>query len=473
MIIFFTAILILVIAYFTYGKFVENVWGIDKNKITPAIKYADGIDYVKMPVWKVFLIQFLNIAGLGPVFGAILGAVYGPVCIVWRVLGSIFAGGVHDFLCGMISVKFKGKSIVYITEKLFGNNFKIVFLIFYLLLLILLGTVFAINPVKMLADMSNMPVLFWGIIVFGYYFLTTVMPIDKIIGKCYPYFALLLLVMTVSIMVKLIFSGAAFYPELTLANLHPNKTNIFPILFIVVACGAISGFHATQSPLMARCLPNEKDGRKIFYGTMLTESVIAIIWATLGISFYQQTGGLLNVIEHHGQGAVISEISKGMLGQIGGMLTVLSIIVLSITSGDTAFRSARITIADFMRINQKNVVNRFIISLIIITISILLSRTNWAVLWQYFGCANQALSSLVLWTLTYYLAKKNKFYIITLVPAMFMTAVVVSYISQVDIGFSLSATTSNIIGVVVSILLLLLFLFVKYNEYNKKNLNRG
>lgn len=469
MAVFFIAVAILILAYFTYGKFVEKVWGISEENLTPAVKYADGVDYVKMPLWRIFLVQFLNIAGLGPVFGAILGAIYGPVALLWIVFGCIFAGGVHDYLVGMLSVKNNGKSIVDTTEQLFGKYFKFIFLIFFIGLLLLLGTVFAINPAKMLANIFHTHLIWWVIAVFGYYFLATLLPVDKIIGKFYPYFAGLLVVMTVLLIITLIFSGKPFYPDMTFSNLHPKNVSIFPILFITIACGAISGFHATQTPIMARCLPNEKYGRMIFYGAMITEGIVALIWATLSISYYHDTGALSNTINSLGQGGVVSDIAVGLLGKIGGTLTVLSIVILSITSGDTAFRSIRLTIADFAKINQLKIKNRLLLSAVILSLGIFLSRFNLTTLWQYFGWANQALSSLVLWTLTYYLAKKNKFYLITLVPAIFMTAVVVSYIFQVKIGFSFPEHISNTIGIVASLLFLVLFIFVKKTKYNKNS----
>ena len=467
MILFFVAIGLLLLGYFTYSKVIENIWGIDENRSTPAIKYADGVDFVKMPLWRIFLIQFLNIAGLGPVFGAILGAVYGPVALLWIVFGCIFAGGVHDYLTGMISLKFKGKSIVYITEKLFGKHFKTLFLIFYLTLLLLLGTVFAVNPAKMIADLSHTPLTLWIVIVFAYYFLTTLMPIDKIIGKVYPYFAALLLIMTVSVMVMLFKSGLPFYPQMTFSNLHPENIGIFPMLFITIACGAISGFHATQSPIMARCLPNERDGRIIFYGAMVTEGIIALIWATLAIAFFHNSSGLYEAIKASGQGGVVSVISTSLLGKIGGALTILSIVALSITSGGSAFRSIRLTVTDFLNLKNQNNFKRLLLSALILSCGVILSRLNYTTLWQYFGWANQALSALVLWTLTYYLRKKSKFYFITLIPALFMTAVVVSYIFQDKIGFNLQPSIANAIGVASTIILLIVFYITKGKIKNK------
>jgi len=457
MILFFIAVGLLLTGYFIYSKFIEKIWGINENRITPAVRYADGVDFVKMPLWRIFLIQFLNIAGLGPVFGAILGAVYGPIALLWIVFGCIFAGGVHDYLTGMISLKFKGKSIVYVTEKLFGKNFKTLFLIFYLILLLLLGTVFAVNPAKMIADLSHTSLNFWIVVVFTYYFLTTLMPIDKIMGKIYPYFAILLLVMTVSVMIMLFKSGLPFYPQLTFSNLHPEHIGIFPMLFITIACGAISGFHATQSPIMARCLPNEKDGRIIFYGTMVTEGIIALIWATLSMAFFHNSNELYTIIHTSGQGEVVSLISTGLLGNTGGALTILSIVALSITSGGSAFRSIRLTVTDFLNIKKQTNFKRLLLSLFILSCGVILSRLNYTTLWQYFGWANQALSALVLWTLTYYLKKKSKNYYITLIPALFMTSVIVSYIFQDKIGFNIQPLYANIVGILIAIIFCIIF----------------
>ena len=326
---------------------------------------------------------------------------------------------------------------------------------------LLLGTVFAINPAKMLANLSHTPLIWWIIAVFGYYFLATLLPIDKIIGKFYPYFAALLVIMTALLMTVLAFSGKPLYPHLTFNNLHPQNVSIFPILFITIACGAISGFHATQTPIMARCLPNEKYGRMIFYGAMVTEGIIALIWATLSISFYQETGSLSQAINQLGQGGVVSEISIGLLGKIGGILTILSIIILSITSGDTAFRSIRLTFSEFTNIDQTKITNRLILSFVILGCGVLLSKMNLTTLWQYFGWANQALSTLVLWTITYYLSMKQKNYLITLIPALFMTSVVISYILQVKIGFSYTPEHANIIGITASVLTGIVFLFTK------------
>lgn len=451
MIIFLIALTALILGYFAYGKFVEKVWGVSETRRTPVHIFNDGIDYVKMPIYKCFLIQFLNIAGLGPVFGAILGAVYGPVCLFWIVLGSIFAGGVHDYLSGMISVRFRGYSITKVTRLLFGKPFETVFMMFFVGLLLILGTVFAINPAMMISNIAHIPLTYCALAIFGYYFLTTLLPVDKIIGRFYPYFAALLILVTIALFIVLVSKTTDFYHGMSFVNLHPKGTPIFPLMFITIACGAISGFHATQSPIISRCLNREKDGRLIFYGSMITEGVIALIWATLGIAFYNTTGGLLNAIDKLGQGGVISEIAVNYLGHIGGFLAVLSIVILAITSGDTAFRSARVTLGNYFKINQKKLSKRLFLSVILVGLGFLLSKTDLKALWLYFGFANQTLAVLVLWTLTAYLRHSKKLAIITLIPAIFMTAVCVTYILTDKIGFGLSIEISRLIGIIVAL----------------------
>ena len=339
---FLLACSLLVLGYFIYGSFVERVFGADFKRKTPAVQYQDGVDYVPLPTYKIFLIQFLNIAGLGPVFGALMGAVYGPVALLWIVFGCIFAGAVHDYLVGMLSLRYKGQSVVFLVEKFFGSKFKFVFMLFLGLFLILVGTVFAMNPAAMLADISKMDFAIWICIVFGYYFLATLLPVDKIIARFYPLFACLLIGVTASLIISLFLSDIPVFENVSFFSQHPKGESFFPIMFVTIACGAISGFHATQSPMMAKCLKNEKHGRSVFYGAMITEGFVALIWATLGISFYQNTASISSVLSTVGPGGAIKEITSSFLGSIGGGIALLSVVILSITSGDTAFRSARL-----------------------------------------------------------------------------------------------------------------------------------
>lgn len=465
MIIFLTAVFALILGYVIYGKIVEKVFVINEKAVTPAVAKADNVDFIVLPEWRIFLIQFLNIAGLGPVFGAILGALYGPVALLWIVLGSIFAGGVHDYMAGMISVRHDGKSLVPLVEQYLGSKVKTLFLVFMVFFLLLLGSVFAMSPAQMLANLTKTHFIWWIIGIFGYYFLATLLPIDKIIGKCYPLFALLLIVVSVAMIVVLFISGQEFYPQLTFANLHPKGLPIFPLMFVTIACGAISGFHATQSPLMARCVENEKEGRAIFYGAMITEGIVALIWATLGIAFYQGSEGLQQIITTSGPGGVVSGVANGYLGNFGGMLAVLSVVLLSITSGDTAFRSARLTIGDYWQKENTSLKKRLMISAIVLSGGIAMSFFDLTTIWMYFGWTNQLLATITLWMATFYLYKEKKFYWLTLLPAGFMSSVCTTYIMYDNIGFNLPLRLSIIFGVIIAIVLVLSFVI----WHKKKN----
>lgn len=465
---FILSVILLILGYVIYGAIVEKVFGADNSRKTPAIKYADGIDFVEMPVWKIFLIQFLNIAGLGPVFGAVLGAAYGPACFLWIVLGSIFAGGVHDYLTGMLSVRYKGKTMDYFIGKILSKHAKYFFVFFLVLILVLVGAVFAINPAKMLALIFKIPVIYFVVLIFGYYFLTTLLPVDKIIGRFYPFFALLLLIVTVSLLVSLFRLDTEWFP-ITFENLHPKNAPIFPLMFITIACGALSGFHATQSPIMARCLPNEKSGRLIFYGSMILEGLVALIWASLAIAFYHDQTALGNVLfdPAKGQGAVIAELSNGLIGKVGSVFAILSVVVLSITSGDTAFRSARLTLAESLHFDQKKLGKRFLLSAAVLLAGIAFTMFDITTLWYYFGWANQTFAMFSLWAVSVYLKKKRRCYWVSLVPAIFMTMVCTTYILQDKNSFALDLNISKIIAVIVVAIVSAIFFLKKYPKRNK------
>lgn len=454
---FILSVCLLVLGYLVYGRIVEKVFGASEIRKTPAIKYNDGIDYVPMPVWKIFLIQFLNIAGLGPVFGAVLGAVYGPACLLWIVFGSIFAGGVHDYLTGMFSLRYKGCTMDFLIEKVLNKRIKLLFSLFLIVILILVGAVFALNPAKMLADIFHSEYIIFAVIIFAYYFIATLLPVDKIIGKCYPFFAILLVTMTMALLASLFGMSGDWYHNMGFQNMYPDKTPIFPLMFITIACGAISGFHSTQSPIMARCITNEKDGRKIFYGAMIFEGFIALAWATLGIAFYDNSQSLLTAVQKLGQGGVVAEISRALLGPIGSKLTVLSVVILSITSGDTAFRSARLTIANLLKYNQTKMFNRLLLSLAVLVVGIAFIMVDITVLWMYFAWANQTLGMITLWAISVYLRRKNRFYPITLLPAIFMSMVCFTYILHVKIGFNLDLNYSKVIAASLTCLILSVF----------------
>ena len=465
MVSFFVCLAILLIGYIVYGRVVEKVFGPEINRPTPAIAHSDGIDYIPMKTWKSFLIQLLNIAGLGPIFGALSGAIWGPSVYLWIVFGTIFAGGVHDFLSGMLSVRNDGASISEIVGIYLGKVMKNVMRIFSVILLVMVGVVFMVGPAGLLAKLTPnfMNITFWTIVVLIYYFLATLLPIDKIIGKLYPIFGACLIIMAVGIAGATIFNnGTNPMPEITLSNLHPDGKPIWPLMFITVACGAISGFHSTQSPMIARCIENEKNGRKIFYGAMVAEGVIALIWASAGVAFYNGTEGLLSAVG--GCSTTVYDMSIGLLGRVGGVLAMIGVIACPITSGDTAFRSARLTIADWFKIDQKVIKNRLFLSVPLLTIGYLISLIDYQVVWRYFSWSNQTLAMIVLWAGAVYLAKYSGFAkpmssLMAALPATFMSAVTCTYILYADEGFKLSTSISYPIGIIFAIICLTVFLF--------------
>lgn len=453
MVSFILSLVALIAGYFIYGKIVEKIFGADDSKVTPAKRINDGVDYVEMDWKKVFLIQFLNIAGLGPIFGAIAGALWGPVAFLWIVLGSIFAGAVHDYFAGMLSVRHDGETVAEIVGRYLGIGAKNAMRLFSVVLLILVGVVFINGPAGLLESMTGINrFVFLGAII-AYYLLATVLPIDKVIGKVYPIFGAALLIMGVGIMVG-IFAKGYTIPEITLSNLHPDGKSIFPFLFITIACGAISGFHATQSPIMARCMKHEREGRRVFYGAMIAEGVIALIWAAAAMSFYGGTTGLAGA----GTAAVVvNEISTTLMGTIGGILAVLGVVAAPITSGDTAFRSARLAIADAFKVKQDKIKARFIIAIPLFAIGIALCFIDFTIIWRYFAWSNQTLATIMLWTSAVYLIKCGKFHWIATVPATFMTAVITSYILVAGEGFGLSESIGLPAGILAALLALTTF----------------
>lgn len=457
---FLLSIIALVVGYFVYGKIVEKAFGVDENVTTPAIALEDGVDFVPMPVWKIFLVQFLNIAGLGPIFGAIAGALWGPVAFLWIVLGSIFAGGVHDYFSGMLSARHEGVSIPEVVGKYLGSGFKNFMRGFSVIVLILVGVVFITGPAALIAGLTppSLDKTFWVYIIFIYYILATLLPIDKIIGKIYPIFGVALLVMALGVSGGIIFGGYHI-PEITFANLHPNKLPIWPLMFITIACGAISGFHSTQSPLMARCITNEKQGRAVFYGAMIAEGIVALIWAAAAMAFFGSTGELgKQMTANGGQGWVVSIISNTLLGKVGGALAILGVVACPVTSGDTAFRSARLTIADFLNYKQGKIKNRLMISIPLFVVGFILTKIDFNIVWRYFAWSNQTLAMIVLWASAMYLALNDKFHWIATIPATFMTAVSITYILVAPEGFKLSQSIAYPLGIAVAILSLVIFI---------------
>ncbi len=432
---FFLACAALIAGYFIYGKVVETQFGMDSCRVTPACRMEDGVDYVKMSPKTIYMVQLLNIAGLGPIFGPILGALYGPAALVWIVLGSIFAGAVHDYFSGMMSVRYDGKSIPDAVGYNLGNFAKQFMNVFSVILLLLVGVVFILGPAKLLANKigfsldKDMAVMVWTGIIFAYYFLATILPVDKIIGRLYPLFTVCLLIMAFGLSAMLIVDGYTFFPNgVGLANVHPKGLPIWPLMFITIACGAISGFHATQSPMMARCIPDEKCGRPIFYGAMIGEGIIALIWATLGMTFYQTPDALQAALANGGPAGVVDQVATTLMGPIGGFLAIIGVIILPISSGDTAFRAARLIIADFGSVEQKSIAKRLLIAVPLFVIGFIITKTDFNVLWRYFGFANQLLATIVLWASAMYLVRHGKLHWIASVPAVFMSAVCVTYL---------------------------------------------
>ena len=472
---FTICLLILVVGYFVYGRYVERVFGPEAKRPTPALTKADGVDYIPLPTWKIFMIQFLNIAGLGPIFGAIMGAKFGTASYLWIVLGSVLAGATHDYFSGMLSIRHGGESLPEIIGRYLGMTTKQVMRGFTVILMVLVGAVFVAGPAGLLAKLTPdaLDTSFWIVVVFLYYILATLLPVDKIIGKIYPIFAIALLFMAVGILVML-YVNHPVLPELWdgLQNTHPNAANlpVFPIMFVSIACGAISGFHATQSPMMARCMKSEKYGRPVFYGAMITEGIVALIWAAAAITFTGGYDGLQKVLGTGSPAIRVNDVSVSWLGTFGGVLAVLGVIAAPVTSGDTALRSARLIAADFMNVKQRKIAKRLMISLPIFLLCFLIMMMPYEVLWRYFAWCNQMLSVFTLWAITVYLARNRKLYLISLLPALFMTVVTVTYIFFAPEGFG--ALTDRLWGLPIAYewalaigigtALLLLALFMRY-----------
>ena len=476
MITFTLALLLLIGGYFIYGKYVNRIFGPDDRK-TPAVTMADGVDFVPLPTWKIFMIQFLNIAGLGPIFGAIMGAQFGTASYLWIVLGTIFAGAVHDFFSGTLSIRHGGESLPEIIGRYLGNNTKKIVGVFTLILMILVGAVFVSGPAELIAGMTPewMNSYFWIVVIFLYYILATLLPVDKIIGKVYPLFAGALLFMAVGILVMLYLKNPDL-PEIWNGFGTKYESNpIFPMMFISIACGAISGFHATQSPLMARCITNEKHCRPIFYGAMVAEGIVALIWAAAATCFFQENGIIDHVTGKAFSGAAVAtRISKEWLGAFGGILAVLGIVAAPITSGDTALRSARLIAADFLHIEQRTLGKRLLICIpiFLITIGVLLyslsDAEGFKIIWRYFAWCNQTLAVFTLWAITVHLVRAKKNFYISLLPALLMTLVCSTYICIAPEGLSLPQTLSYIIGG-VCVTIALIWFIIYYRRFKSKH----
>ena len=486
MITFILSLVALILGYFLYGRFVERVFGPDDRE-TPAVAKADGVDFMVLPNWKIFMIQFLNIAGTGPIFGAIMGAKFGPSAYLCIVLGCIFAGATHDYLSGMISMRKGGVGLPEVIGDVLGERTRKLMLVFSVVLLTMVGAVFVYSPAEILDDMAGTTTM-WIIIIFAYYFIATMLPVDKVIGRIYPLFAFSLLFMAAALMVVLL----AKWPEIPelwdgLGNkaltVDPSWSNqLFPCLFITIACGAISGFHATQSPLMGRCMKSERMGRPIFYGAMITEGIVALIWATVASYFFyaEPQPGYQLITEFSNNGfstsapKVVNIICNDWLGVAGGILAMLGVVAAPITSGDTALRSARLIIADFIRIEQRTVKRRLLISvpLFLCCIALLLWQVEnpdgFNVIWQYFGWSNQTLSVFTLWAITVYLLQNGKPYYFTLIPALFMTTVCATFLFVSKQAFGMPERVGYLLGAVVLIVAIGWF-HIYESKYKKNN----
>lgn len=470
MLVFLCGLLLLAGGYFFYGRLVESAIRPDPRRITPAIARADGVDYVAMSTWRVYLVQLLNIAGLGPVFGPILGALWGPQVFLWVVLGCIFGGAVHDFVVGTMSIRNDGAGLPDLIGRYLGTAARHLSTFFILLLMLLVGTVFVKGPALLLVEILpaktvgwwfgshaaswlqssvfGLSVWLWLIMltIYVYYVLATLLPIDAIIGRFYPFFALALLVMVAGLGFSLL-RGRIPSSPFTLANLHPRHLPAWPLIFITVSCGAVSGFHATQSPLMARCLKSEKRMRLVFYGAMISEGVIALIWAAVAGGFYGGSEGLSKALAAGGPGAVVHDTCIATMGRAGGILAVLGVVVLPITSGDTAFRVGRLILADYFHLPQVRLINRYKLAIPLFGLSFALNFVHFDVVWRYFGWANQALAAIVLWCGAVFLARRRTRWWLALVPAVFMTVVTTSYILVEDVGFRMSPRSGTILGI--------------------------
>ncbi|HBE55077.1 MAG TPA: carbon starvation protein A [Prevotellaceae bacterium] len=460
MVTFCISLLCLVLGYVFYGAVVEKVFGVEPDRPTPCYTQGDGVDYIPMPTWKVFLIQFLNIAGTGPIFGAIMGILYGPAAYLWIVLGCIFVGATHDYMSGMISLRKGGTSISEFVGDELGAGVRLLMRVFSMVLLVLVAAVFVATPASLLSNMTSGwgacgTVLFWSVLIFLYYVLATLLPVSALIGRIYPLFGLAMLVMAVGLCVG-IFTHDGWMPELTdsLTGNHPQGLPVFPMLCITIACGAISGFHGTQSPMMARCLKNERMGRRVFYGAMIVEGLVALIWAAASIKY---AGGYQQLADMGNPAVVVSRICSSWMGRVGAVLAILGVVAAPITSGDTALRSARLMAADFLHFRQDRLWRRLALSLPIFAVCVSLLFVNFDVLWRYFAWSNQTLAFITLWAVSVWLARKGKCFWITLLPAMFMTVVCASYILVAPEGFQLPLPVGIVSGIAFMCLLAGLF----------------
>ncbi|WP_099159722.1 carbon starvation CstA family protein [Virgibacillus ndiopensis] len=472
MLTFVASIILLIVGYFVYGKVVERIFGINDKQETPAYSKQDGFDYMPISWWKASLIQLLNIAGLGPIFGALLGALYGPVAFIWIVIGTIFGGAVHDYFSGMLSLRLGGAQYPSIVGKYLGKGVQSVINVVSIVLMILVAAAFTAGPAQLMAEITPLSFMACIVIVFAYLVLAAVLPINKVIGKIYPIFGAILIFMAVSIGIGMFFFDNPI-PNVTVSNLHPDNLPMWPLLMVTISCGAISGFHSTQSPILARTLKKESEGRKVFYGAMIAEGVIALIWAAAGMTFFSGTEGLQKSLGAGGPAGVVNEISISTLGSLGGVLAILGVIILPITTGDTALRSSRMMLVDLLKqVTKKELSGKKSLTLLIIPVAVpafMLSLIDYSFLWRYVGWTNQVVATVMLWTGAMYLLKHHKFHWICSVPALFMTGVTSTYIFYAPEGFNLDYSLSMILGAIIWLVIALWYVWQVLSQREGRN----
>lgn len=462
MISFIICLIALILSYFTYGVFLERIVGIDENRLTPAYSLENGIDYVPMNKYKNLLIHFLNIAGLGPIFGAIQGALFGPAAFLWIVLGTIFIGGVHDFFSGVMSVHKDGLSMPEIINEYLGDNVRKAVAVGIVITGILVGAVFATGSADLLSSLTGVDARIILVIVFAYFLIATLLPVDKIIGKIYPIFGIVFLLMAIILISALLMNPHYTIPEFTTSGLYLTTKSIFPYLFVTIACGAISGFHASQSPIVARCIENEKDMRLVFYGAMVVEGILALIWAAIAMAFFHGQPQLA-VIYGATPSVAVNEIATILVGPIGLILAIIGVVICPITTGDTALRAARITIADGFKLDQKTLMSRVKIALPLFICSFGLTFIDFSLIWRYMAWAQLFIAVAVLLAATVYLIENKKHFIVTFAPAIVCFVIAIAYILQAPEGFRLDSFVANLISVIITAIFSVYFV-LKYKK---------
>ena len=454
---FIICFLALVASYFVYGKVVERFAGVDETLETPAHRLQDGVDYIPMSKIKNFLVHFLNIAGLGPIFGAIQGALFGPVAFLWIVFGTIFIGCVHDFFSGFMSMREDGLTMPYIVSKYLGKRIEKILAVVMVVTGILVSATFAKGAADLLSSLTSIPVIICITAIFIYFLIATIFPVDKIIGEIYPIFGALLLLMAVIMTGGVILNPAYTIPEFTTQGLYLTDQSIFPYLFVTIACGAISGFHASQSPIVARCIENERDARPVFFGAMVLEGLVALCWAAIAMAFFHGQPQLAAVYGSS-PAVAVEQMASALVGPVGLVLTIIGVVICPITSGDTALRSARITISDEFKISNEKIIARLKLALPLFLAAFGLTFVDFGLIWRYFSWSQLIVATIVLYSAAVYLIKTEKQYILALAPAVVCTLIAFGYILQTKIGLGLPAMISNIISVIATAVILVLFL---------------